>query len=148
MKRHLLYFLFLFSFIVSAQQKITFQYDEAGNQTLRELCLSGCTVSSKPAKEIEKLTNDDLLQFSPQDVISYYPNPVKEDLYLQWQLLNENFVTAVYVYSITGQVLRVFQTNESINSLNISFQSYPAGVYIVLLSYKDGGEKSIKIIKK
>jgi len=144
----LLHFLFLYCFTVNAQTKLTFSYDAAGNQINRTLCIGCVSKSAKEVKEIEAITEDDLLKFSPNDVISYYPNPVKEQLYLQWQLANDNYVTSVYVYSITGQVLQTYQTNSSSNSLNIPFQQYSTGVYLVLLSYKDGGEKSIKIIKQ
>lgn len=138
-------------FYFQAQNKVLFTYDTAGNQYQRELCISGCSSSAKSAKEIkeiESLTEDDLLKFSPEDVISYYPNPVKEELYLQWQLVQENYVMAVRVYSMTGQMLRDFQIGSSVNNLSIPFQQYPTGVYLILLSYKDGGEKTIKIIKQ
>lgn len=148
MNKYLPIILLQFYFSANAQQKITFGYDQAGNQILRELCLSGCNLSAKFTKDITSLREDDLLKFSPEDVISYYPNPVKEELYLQWQLTNANFVTTVSIYSISGQTLQVYQASERMNSLNMPFQSYPTGVYIVLLSYKDGGEKSIKIIKQ
>lgn len=151
MKKYLLLILIHFSFSALAQQKITFNYDHAGNQILRELCLSGCSPSAKhidDIKEIESLTEDDLLKFSPTDVISYYPNPVKEELYLQWDLAHENYVTLIQVYSMTGQVLQTYQANERINNLNIPFQSYSTGVYIITLSYKNGEEKTIKIIKQ
>ncbi|TPG36298.1 T9SS type A sorting domain-containing protein [Flavobacterium pectinovorum] len=150
MKIILLPFLFLFFFTGNSQTKITFDYDAAGNQINRILCLSGCSPTAKRAdvKEIEAITEDDLLKFSPQDVISYYPNPVKEELYLQWQLAKENYVTSIMVYSVTGQMLQMYQINDKTESLNIPFQSYSTGVYLVLLSYKDGGEKSIKIIKQ
>ncbi|WP_264525671.1 T9SS type A sorting domain-containing protein [Flavobacterium sp. N502536] len=151
MKKLLLFIGLQFCLLATAQQKITFNYDAAGNQIIRELCLSGCSQSAKKVedvKEIEALTEDDLLKFSPEDVISYYPNPVKEELFLQWQLGEENYVTSVQVYNMVGQILQTYQGNERMNSLNIPFQNYPGGVYLVLLSYKDGGEKSIKIIKQ
>lgn len=148
MNKYLPIILLHFCFFANAQQKLIFNYDQAGNQILRELCLSGCSLSSKQVKEIEALTQDDLLKFSPEDVISYYPNPVKEELYLQWQLTDANYVTSIHIYSMIGQVLHTYQASEHMNNLNIPFQSYPRGVYLVLLSYKDGGEKSIKIIKQ
>lgn len=150
MKKHLLFTFIPFYFSVQAQQKLLFNYDQAGNQILRELCLSGCSPTSKreDVKEIEALIQDDLLKFSPNDVISYYPNPVKEELYLQWELANENAVTSIQVYSMIGQALRTYQISERTNALNIPFQDYATGVYLVVLSYKDGGEKSIKIIKQ
>lgn len=151
MKKYFFIFLLQLGLSGYAQQKITMSYDSAGNQTLRVLCLTGCNPTAKPAKvikEIESLTDEDLLKFSEEDVISYYPNPVKEELYLQWQLTQDNYVTSISIYSITGQVLRTFQVNWDTNNLNIPFQQYPSGIYIVMLSFKDGGEKSIKIIKQ
>jgi Secretion system C-terminal sorting domain len=151
MNKYLFVIVLQFCFSSNAQQKMIFDYDQAGNQVLREVCLSGCSVSAKhieEIKEIEALTDDNLLKFAPEDVISYYPNPVKEELYLQWQLGQDNFVTSIHVYSFTGQLLRTYQGNATMNNLNIPFQNYPTGVYLVLLSYKDGGEKSIKIIKQ
>ncbi|SHG60060.1 T9SS type A sorting domain-containing protein [Flavobacterium defluvii] len=148
MRLSLLFILFHFFYFSNAQTKLTFSYDGAGNQTNRTLCINCLSKSVKEVKEIEAIVENDLEKFFSEDVISYYPNPVKEELYLQWQLANDNFVTSVHVYSITGQVLRSFQTSDTINTLNIPFQQYPTGMYLVLLSYKDGGEKSIKIIKQ
>ncbi|WP_264535501.1 T9SS type A sorting domain-containing protein [Flavobacterium sp. N1736] len=148
MKIILSFFILLFYSTIQAQPKLTFSYDAAGNQINRILCINCVSKTVKEVKEIEAITQDDLLQFSEKDFISYYPNPVREELYLQWQLVNDNYVTAIHLYSITGQVLRTYQQNIQDNNLTIPFQAYPAGVYIVLMSYKDGGEKSIKIIKQ
>lgn len=148
MRTCLLFILLHFCFSVSAQTKLTFSYDGAGNQTNRSLCINCLSKSVQQVKEIEAVVENDLEKFFPEDVISYYPNPVKEQLYLQWQLAQDNYVISVHVYSITGQVLQTYQTNSSLNNLNIPFQQYPTGIYLVLLSYKDGGEKSIKIIKQ
>ena len=134
----------------NAQQKITFNYDSAGNQIKRELCLSGCDPYAKQVKEIkeiEALTDEDLLKFSQEDVISYYPNPVREELYLKWELADNKLVSSIQVFSLTGQVLRTYETTSS-NSQNIAFQSFPSGVYLVLLYYNNGDQKSIKIIKQ
>ena len=138
----------LFCFTISAQTKLTFSYDGAGNQTTRILCINCLPQSAKPVKEIDAVAESDLEKFFPEDVISYYPNPVKEELYLQWELAHDNYVTSINLYSITGQLLRTFQANKTTKSLNITFQNYAVGVYLVVLSYQDGGEKSIKIIKQ
>ncbi|MFH7016000.1 T9SS type A sorting domain-containing protein [Flavobacterium sp. FlaQc-47] len=148
MRIMLLFFIMLFCCTAQAQTKITFGYDAAGNQTGRILCINCLSKPAKEVKEIEAVTSTDPDQFFEEDQISYYPNPVKEELYLQWNLKESNYVTSVYVYSVTGQILRIYTINEQLRNLNIPFQSYSAGVYIVLLSYKNGGEKSIKIIKQ
>lgn len=148
----LITFLLLVLYTVSnAQQKITFNYDAAGNQIVRNLCISGCSTAGKSAaevKDIEAVTEDDLLKFSAEDVISYYPNPVKEQLYLKWEIINDNKVSSITVYGISGQVLRNFSNTENSDNQIISFEQYPRGVYLVALNYKNGEQKTIKIIKQ
>ena len=140
----------LFSLCIQAQKKITFEYDVAGNQIKRELCLQ-CTSkksSTSPPKEIAALAEEDLEKFAPNDVISYYPNPVREELYLKWELSNDVYVKALQVYNFTGQVLKNYSQSERENNQTIPFQSYPAGVYLVVLEYSNGDQKTIKIIKQ
>lgn len=147
----MIFSLLLFATFTSsfAQQKIIFGYDAAGNQTSRTLCLTGCTAKpGKEIKEIEAITEEDLEKFFSEDVISYYPNPVKEELYLKWELIDNNKVSSIAVYGINGQVLRTFSGTEILNTLNISFQQYAAGIYMVALNYSNGDQKTIKIIKQ
>lgn len=153
MMKNYLFFIFLsISYISTAQNKLMFFYDNAGNQIKRELCISGCFASKKadmPIKEVENLTQEDLLKFSPEDAISYYPNPVKEELYLSWQPIDDNNVKIIKIYNINGQLIDSFNQNKpENNSQNISFNTYPNGVYLIELLYKDGEQKTIKIIKQ
>jgi hypothetical protein len=150
--KNYLFFIFLGTFFSSSgQSKIIFSYDTAGNQIKRELCISGCLSSkqSNPPKELASLTEDDLLKFSPEDVLSYYPNPVKEELYLTWQVYKGNAVKSIQIFNVSGQILNSFpQKTQGTNNQNISFQSYPTGIYLVALIYIDGDKKTIKIIKQ
>jgi hypothetical protein len=148
--KHYILFLFLgFSTLAVAQDKITFDYDNAGNQIQRKLCLTYTSKKANPApKEIEALVEEDLQKFSPEDVISYYPNPVREELYLKWELAKDNYVTSLNVYSFNGQVLRSFSQSQRNNTQTIPFQSYSAGTYLVVLMYSNGEQKTIKIIKE
>lgn len=135
-------------YLSTAQDKILFSYDPlTGNQIVRSLCLN-CQTTGKPAKETSEITTEDLLKFSSEDVISYYPNPVREELYLKWELTDSNFVTTIQITGITGLTLKTYSVSGNVNSLNIPFQNYPSGVYIVSLTYKNGDNKIIKIIKK
>lgn len=151
MKHFLLLVMTTFSLAIQAQTKINFAYDNAGNQISRVLCIgAGCT--SKKSNEITKetvaVTEGDLQKFFPEDVLSYYPNPVQEELYLKWQLTNETYVKSLVVYNFNGQKLKSYSQSDSDNSLTIPFQSYPTGVYLIILEYSSGEEKTIKIIKK
>jgi Secretion system C-terminal sorting domain len=152
MKKYLLLLFIGFSLLVKAQtptDKITFDYDNAGNQTKRELCLS-CTKANYKTKapiEVVTLVEEDLLKFSPEDIISYYPNPVKEELFLKWELVENKSITSIYLYALNGQTLRTFDHLEKVNTLNIPFFNYPTGTYLVVMVYNDGEQKTIKIVK-
>ena len=150
MKRLLLFISLITYSVCNSQTNITFNYDSAGNQVLRELCLSGCTgkIVKETPKEIEALVEEDLQKFSPEDVISYYPNPVREELYLKWELKEDKNVSSIVVYSLNGQTLNTYHKDKRSNTQNISFQSYPTGVYMVALVYTNGDQKTIKIIKQ
>jgi hypothetical protein len=140
-----------FSIFCNAQDKIIFEYDNAGNQTMRSLCLSiNCSTTSKiaPSKEITAIQDEDLQKFFPEDAISYYPNPVKEELYLKWELTANKSVSSVSLFDLNGRELHSFSRLEKVNSLNIPFLSYPTGTYLVVLLYNDGEQKTIKIVKQ
>lgn len=142
--------LLLYSFISQAQvaDRITFSYDDAGNQTQRLLCFCAGKMDNTKTKEITALEDEDLQKFFPEDLISYYPNPVKEELYLKWELIEGNAVSSIQVYGLNGQVLQSFSNMENKNNQNIAFQTYPTGMYAVMLFYTNGEQKSIKIVKK
>lgn len=150
MKKYLLLLFLGFSLIAKAQDnKITFDYDNAGNQIKRELCINCNKINykTKAPKEIVALQEEDLQKFSSEDVISYYPNPVKEELYLKWELVEGKTVSSIYLYALNGQVLKTYNNLEKTNALNIPFFNYPVGTYLVVLVYNDGEQKTIKIVK-
>ncbi|MFV8343753.1 T9SS type A sorting domain-containing protein [Flavobacterium sp. XS2P39] len=152
MKHFILLILLGFSILATAQDKIIFEYDNAGNQIKRYLCINcppgtGKTSNVSP-KEITALKEEELQKFFPEDVISYYPNPVKEELYIKWELIKDNLVTSIQVYGLSGQLLKSYSGLEKNNTQNIPFQSYPSGTYAVVLFYSNGEQKSIKIIKQ
>ncbi len=158
--KKLLFLLLLLSMGVKAQDvagkgiqpiydKINFDYDTAGNQTKRELCLNCANNGYKTApKEIAALKEEDLQQFSPEDSFSYYPNPVQDQLYLKWEKINNTKLLSIQIFSLSGQTMKTISQLENKNETTLAFQGYPQGVYNVLLSYSNGEEKTIKIIKQ
>ena len=152
MKNYLLVLFLGFYLTSTAQQdKIIFDYDAAGNQINRKLCLSancnGTGYKTAATKEIAALKEEDLQKFSPEDVISYYPNPVKEELYLKWELAADKTVKNIQLFDLNGRVLQNYGNLDKSNSLNIPFLNYPVGTYLVVLVYNDGEQKTIKIVK-
>lgn len=141
MRKNYILLLLLFPLVSFAQDKILFSYDQAGNQALREICIN-CTArtTAKPVKELKK---EDLQEI---DQISYYPNPVSEELYLNWELVPDKKVIEIKLISISGKLLQTYVPADK--QMSISFQGYPSGLYIVQLRYNTDEQKSIKIIKK
>lgn len=144
MKKLLLLLLLCFS-LNGFAQSINFEYDAAGNQIKRTHWLTG-RQSGEQVKEYENLAETDLQKFFPEDVISYYPNPVKDELYLEWELVNENKVLTIDIYNLNGKLVKKIN-NLSENKTIISFQEYTSGTYLVNLNYTSGDQKSITIIK-
>lgn len=151
MRKILLFTLLLFTISSYSQNKILFKYDLAGNQEKRSLCINcapGTIKGGEKPKEITELTAEDLIKDFPEDAISYYPNPVKEELYLKWELADNNKVSLIQIYSLTGQLVGSYNKLENTNNQVMSFQRYPSGMYDLLILYTNGEQKSIKIIKQ
>lgn len=152
MKKYLLLLFLGFSLITKAQtqDKIIFDYDNAGNQIKRELCINcdKANYRTSAPKEVAAIQEEDLQKFSSEDVISYYPNPVKEELYLKWELANNKTLATLYLYDFNGRVLQTFTRLEQSKNLNLPFFNYPSGTYLVVMVYNGGEQKTIKIVKQ
>jgi len=127
---------------------LTFSYDNAGNQVKRELCIN-CPVARKKADESPAADVPEVFElFFPEDEISYYPNPVSEQLYLKWKVAEGNSVVSIQLYSMEGQLLKTHGSLRGEKTEMLQFQEYAAGIYVVILNYSNGEKKNIKIIKK
>ena len=131
-------------------QKLLFKYDDAGNQVKRQICFGDCQdLEQRPVlenKSMEEITSEDLIEFS--DAISYYPNPVREELYVKWTLINNKEVLSIDVFTINGQLLDSINVKEGETKRSISFSSYPVGNYLLLLNFNNGEQEALQIIKK
>ena len=146
MKHYLFLLPFFLVFSYSNAQTIIFSYDAAGNQINRVYNSTGNRTSNEPIKEYKDLTQNDMKKFFPEDVISYYPNPVRDELFIKWELNEDNKVNDIEIFSTTGQLIsRISAENK--NTIVIPFNNLPSGNYLVILNYKAGEKKSITIIK-
>ena len=134
---------------LDSKAKINFSYDTEGNQTGRNFVwISSGRIASPKTKETVVSKEADSKKFPLEDVVSFYPNPVHDELQLDWELTENNTVIAISVLDIKGQLIQSFSNNLESNSRKISFLSYPPGLYAVVLLYGNGKQKSIKIIKQ
>ena len=149
MTNFLLLFCFLTSaFIVAQPTKIRFDYDSAGNQIVREYCINCAAKQSTVSKDVSQIKSTELQKFLDEDDFYYYPNPVKEELFLHWKTGTSEIIATIKVTSINGVVLKTIENINIQNDVSISFLEYPSGTYIIELVNLNGDQKIIKIIKQ
>ncbi|UPT70710.1 MAG: T9SS type A sorting domain-containing protein [Flavobacterium sp. JAD_PAG50586_2] len=130
---------------------IGFDYDVSGNQIKRYLILLPYFKTSNPGNFTEQspdIVTSDLIKADIYDDIKYYPNPVKQELYVQWINNTENYVSQIELYSISGQLLKRYDSMKATTNATIDFGNYPQGFYTVQLVYARGENKTLKIVKQ
>lgn len=148
MKKILVLVLGLFGFLISNAQttKLLFSYDTAGNQIARTLCVNCPVGQGRPAKPVD--TKEEEIEIIVIDKVTFFPNPVQEELNIQWELVNNKTVDNIAVYNLNGALMQTFSDLKNETLKVLPFGSYPSGMYIVSLTYNDGEQKSLQIIKK
>lgn len=150
MKNHLsLLFLFIISSCIGqTMDHVQFDYDNAGNQIKRYLVdINPGRQSNQNIKDIKSLTESDLIKADIYDDIKYYPNPVREELYIKWELAEGNKVQSIELYNLNGQLIKTVSSLENVNDYIFPFQQLPQAIYNLVLNYSNGEQKSLKIIK-
>lgn len=137
-----------------SQVRIKFDYDAGGNQSKRYICINCASrmpqesMAVQDSTAISGLETKMLTKNDPISELSYYPNPVLEELYIKWKNEADNYVSEIEVYSLNGQFLRTINGLQDKESATIAFSSYPQGYYNVVLVYNNGNKKNLKIVKK
>jgi hypothetical protein len=146
MKKLLLFIIVSLPFLVAAQPKLFFSYDASGNQIVTSICIN-CPNTFRTANP-NSLTKDDLVKSEVSDKISYYPNPVSEELFVKWELIDDKKVESITVFDLNGALLQTYLKPKSEDLTVIPFGRYPVGLYSVVLEYSDGESKALKIVKQ
>ena len=137
--KNILLLLFLVCLIpLYAQQEhppLYLEYDTAGNQIVSDLVCINC-----PEVEIaEKYLLDE---------VRYYPNPVQQQLILSWKPTDDDRVSAVRVYSLSGKALNTYDVLNQDTTLSLPFGRLPSGMYLVEVVSSNGQKKTLKILKQ
>lgn len=149
MKNKVLLLLLIFTSVSFAQKRIKFTYDSAGNQTQRIicLCLTAKTATDSVYKTSENITENDMIDDIENEQVSYYPNPVREELYVKWKNQDNSFVTNIEIFSMSGQLIKSYPNLNNVEKASIAFQNFPEGVYNLILVYNNSDRKTLKIVK-
>lgn len=139
MKNHLYLLVALMLYgICYSQEQLSFEYDNAGNQIVREIICVNCREQISQEEEF--------VESSEHNNISYYPNPVAEVLNIKWP--EDIHITTIEVYSIQGQIVGSLQNLSGLTDVALPFSNYAQGIYHVILIYDNGEQKVLKAIKK
>ena len=141
--------LFSLSALSQDDNRIKFEYDSAGNQTRRYVCLCGAKIANDTIiKTKETLVDKDMIQDSEYEQLSYYPNPVLEELYIKWSDKTNNPIVEMQLYSMSGQLLQTKKNIKQGDLTSIAFHNYATGIYNLILIRLNGERKSLKIVKE
>jgi hypothetical protein len=148
MKIHTLLFLFTISFGFSQTDKISFSYDSAGNQVLRDhLCLN-CRKYSTEKTVLHSTVIAETPKIIEKSIITAYPNPVTDLLHIEWSPTGK-IVDQIMLFSFDNKQLYHKKVNpRSTYGLELNFSKYPSGSYVILAIYSDNSKQSFKVIKK
>jgi hypothetical protein len=121
----------------TVQHYITFTYDQAGNQIKR------CFDCNNKGKNTKK--NQDQLVDKTINKLNYYPNPVQDNLTINWENTN---VSVIQVFDINNKLLATYKVDQKIQEYQVQFKRYTSGIYIVKVLFTNNQQESFKIIKK
>ncbi|NJK93543.1 MAG: T9SS type A sorting domain-containing protein [Bacteroidales bacterium] len=117
-------------------QTISYTYDACGNRIERKvisLLKSGHVTDTVKSESYKQETFED--QLGEQKIL-IYPNPVKEDIKIEFQGKIPEISATVFLYNQTGKLMKSQVVGQN-TSLNINLSGYPAGIYILRLSMQD-----------
>jgi Secretion system C-terminal sorting domain len=145
----LIFGIFLIGIINANAQtnKLLFSYDTAGNQIARTLCVNCPANLGRPGKpkEVQKTPEIETVVI---DKVTFFPNPVAEELNIKWELIDNKTVENITVYNLNGALMQSYSDLKNDTLKVLPFGIYPSGMYIVSLTYSNGEQKSLQIIKK
>lgn len=120
-------------------QKITFQYDDSGNQIERKYFLS-------KAEEKEKSEIESTFAGKFEESLKIYPNPTRGLLSIEWEKEFSQNISQVEILS-SAALIQKSTIKTSINQLNIDLGTKQSGIYFVRFHFTDGSIVSKKLIK-
>lgn len=131
---------FLCSLSVKAQTPHSFEYDDSGNRTSRNILLLKSAVAQGEDALANQVTLNDLIG---EREIKIYPNPTKGQLKIEIPNTEES-PAVLSIYSMTGALVKSTKATSMITAIELSNQ--PPGVYNLVIQIGENSTKW-KIIK-
>ena len=142
-KIYLLFYLALLPVASSAQDKIGYSYDAAGNRVKREIVVSAPKAMAKRQtfSSEDQIFSDMLRGHS----VRIYPNPTEGALKISVTGLKGEDKCMLGVY--TAQGAQVLTENVKTDNVDINISNHPAGIYLLRITINNNST-TWKIIKK
>lgn len=135
-------FLF-FSLISTAQSKIGYAYDAAGNRIKREIVMPASrAMARQQGLGSERQMFSDMLR---DHAVKIYPNPTEGALRISIAGLKGDDKCMLGVYTVRGT--QVLTENVNTDHVDINISNQPAGVYLLRITINNNST-TWKIIKK
>ncbi|XLS27456.1 T9SS type A sorting domain-containing protein [Flavobacteriaceae bacterium M23B6Z8] len=142
--------LLLISVFTYGQDKLAFSYDQAGNQILRDrICLNCSSTIANSSKDSIPVNIREMS--SEQSITEKFiaaPNPVTHILNVEWIGKLRNPVKQITLFNSQNKLISTTQVAMTMNQLQLNFERYPSGFYLLLVTYANGTKETYKIIKK
>lgn len=126
----------------SAQQKVSFSYDAAGNRISRTVITLSRAMRAAPDSLEQEKVNHTLYTCK----VTVYPNPTEGEVNLSVSNGKEDAVSDIAVYDVSGNLLKNLQI-EGNTSVSIDLSDYPDGIYLINFRQEES-VSYYKIIKK
>ena len=115
-------------------QNVSFEYNQAGEMIKIERYFVINAITANDALQNKEQTSSEIV---------LYPNPINEYLNIELPLKNLHSYT-IELVDIQGKKLH--SINEVNSNVQINFQNYPSGIYIINV-YSEGKPQSFKVTK-
>ena len=126
----------------SANTQLRFRCDASTNSDqvyLDDISISGCSFGAALASPVDIKAPKEALESVGTQQLALFPNPVRSELLVSFDLTVENDVT-IAVTNLQGKVMgqQLLDGARGKNRTQLDVSRYPAGIYVLKLSTKTG----------
>ena len=141
-KTQLLLLMLLFATAVLAQDRISYQYDNAGNRVSRTIVVANPSlVKGKTATPDSVVVQERM----GSREIKIYPNPTRGMLGVEIKGGDSNDKLRLQLFAANGSMLINTQATEGLNSIDLAQQ--PPGIYVLVI-FAGKNRTEYKIVKE
>ncbi|WNI34719.1 T9SS type A sorting domain-containing protein [Chryseobacterium sp. SG20098] len=138
-------FLLLTSIGGLKSQTLIFEYEDGGNQVIRQYCAT-CSPTNKSANKTNLV---DKKEFPPAIYqVKIYPNPTKDKANLVWSPELGDMIQKVEYVAYNFTQYREIPFNKRENKVTLDLSDQPIGMYIVIFHLNTGEKLTYKVLKQ